>query len=120
MNSHKRDEYKRKLAEQKQEIAELKAHVERLRRNLIYRDRFVDEDHQELIETQLEATPAQSLQQIKRDAVLEAFDPVQSKFLKYVKAVEFPETQQKFVLMGAESFRNILKSYANNLVKDGE
>lgn len=87
----------------KQEIAELKAKVERFK--LLLESRMID--------------PSTTLQQLKRDAVLEAVEPVQSKFLKYVEAVEFAETQQKFVLMGAEAFRNILKSHANNLVKDG-
>ena len=85
MNSHKRDEYKRKLVEQRKEIAELKAHVERLTYYAkevvdwgdsivgVYDNPNCDEQQDDIknLRGVAYSSPAQSLQEHDRQVILE-------------------------------------------------
>lgn len=104
----------------KQENAELMAHVDNLMKHLEYTTTvemcadetgYIEDEgfvNRKLIFERaaevLMTTPAQSLQQIKRDAVLEALD--------YCK--------RKGATFGSSIYLWDLKEYANNLVKGGE
>lgn len=114
----------------KQEIAELRAHVERLTHYskevvdwgnsivCVYDNSNSDEQQNDIenLRDVAYSTSAQSLQQIKRDAVLE----VAQKSLNDIDIEHITPARKEYVKQGAILLAKTIEEHANNLVKDAE